>query len=470
MLRFAPVVGMSTSTLDIRDQCRQAARAARNLLLFRDVVDDPIGRAHIAVIDALAKDDREQARTHFSELFYQLAKTVELGEASPGDALQQHLLDRILLDDNPFSQKCEQAGPAAVGPALHEAARQDLTALHQLFALSGGIISNAISKQIVQTTLNPHAPSIDASTLPALRELAPLRLAAAATDSNIRRCFEQTVDWSMLVEQLADLFNSRGAGQLARYRAFRWIGSNPRDDHPLQPVVDIDPIRLTDLIGYDVEREIVIKNTEYFLAGQVANNVLLYGDRGTGKSSTVKALLNEYSERGLRLVEVPKSHLSELSSLLTLLRGRRERFIIFVDDLSFDDNETHYRDLKAILEGGIEARPANVLLYATSNRRHIVSERFSDRGRPGDEIHAFDTVQEKLSFSDRFGISVTFSAPDQDRYLQIVDGLAAARNLPISHANLHRRALEWETWQNGRSARTARQFIDFLTGEFHQSG
>ncbi len=228
---------------------------------------------------------------------------------------------------------------------------------------------------------------------------------------------------------------------------------------------DPDPVRLGDLIGYENERELVVRNTEHFVAGHAANNVLLYGDRGTGKSSTVKALLNEYADRGLRLIEVPKSLLGDLARLLRELRGRRERFVVFVDDLSFDDHESHYKDLKAVLEGGVEARPANVLLYATSNRRHLVLERFSDRGGPLDEIHASDTQQEKLSFSDRFGISVTFGAPDQDRYLRIVSGLAGARGIAIDPAELRRRALEWATWQNGRSGRTARQFVDFLAGE-----
>jgi predicted AAA+ superfamily ATPase len=162
---------------------------------------------------------------------------------------------------------------------------------------------------------------------------------------------------------------------------------------------------------------------------------------------------------------MPRVSLPELPRLLTLVRDRRERFIVFVDDLSFGEQETHFKELKAVLEGSVEARPENVLLYATSNRRHLVSEYFHDRGGPDDEIHASDSSQEKLSFSDRFGITVTFVAPNQEQYCQIALGLAAARGIALPAAEVRRRALEWAAWQNGQSARTARQFVDYMAGE-----
>ena len=230
------------------------------------------------------------------------------------------------------------------------------------------------------------------------------------------------------------------------------------------------------------------RNTMQFLAGFPANNVLLYGDRGTGKSSSVKALLNEGSPGGedggggggrsgadagsrvrwsaLRLIEVPKARLADFPIIVSLLRGRPQRFILFVDDLSFEEGETQYKELKAMLEGGLEARPSNVVVYATSNRRHLVREHFSDRASPNsDEVHARDTQQEKLSFADRFGLTITFPTPDQAKYLQIVEGLARRQGLPISPAALRARAIEWAAWHNGRSGRTARQFVDHLTGE-----
>ena len=191
-----------------------------------------------------------------------------------------------------------------------------------------------------------------------------------------------------------------------------------------------DPIRLDQLVGYERERELVLQNTEQFLAGFAANSVLLYGDRGTGKSSTVKALLNEHAERGLRLVEVSRDDLGDFPWIIQQLRERPERFILFVDDLSFDEGERDYRGLKAVLEGSVEARPNNVVLYATSNRRHLVQERWTDRESTlSAEIHGQDTMQEKLSLSDRFGIRVVFPSPDQRRYLAVVEALASQRGL-----------------------------------------
>ena len=427
------------------DDFRAAARGGRELILFGGVLADEPGQLLLDLADALGGGDRCRAAALYRRLFHLLADEVELGTRPCGDAWQSHLVERLLADENPFSRKCEQVGFGAAGPALVAAAAADLAALRRLYALDGATLRAAIGEP-----------------LPDWAELAPLAEPVLADEERaIRRRLAASDDWAALVEPLGQHYHDGGAGLLARHRAFRWVGG----EHPIEVVRDPDPVRLVDLIGYENERELVVRNTEHFVAGHAANNVLLYGDRGTGKSSTVKALLNEYADRGLRLIEVPKSLLGDLARLLRELRGRRERFVVFVDDLSFDDHESHYKDLKAVLEGGVEARPANVLLYATSNRRHLVLERFSDRGGPLDEIHASDTQQEKLSFSDRFGISVTFGAPDQERYLRIVSGLAGARGIAIDPAELRRRALEWATWQNGRSGRTARQFVDFLAGE-----
>ncbi|MDH7479751.1 MAG: ATP-binding protein, partial [Syntrophomonadaceae bacterium] len=213
------------------------------------------------------------------------------------------------------------------------------------------------------------------------------------------------------------------------------------------------------------QRQQLILNTERFLSGLPASNVLLYGKRGTGKSSMVKALLNRYYLQGLRLVEVSKDDLSDLPSIVNLLRNRTLHFIIFVDDLSFEEHEIQYKGLKAVLEGGIETMPRNVLIYATSNRRHLIREYFSDR-EPGEEIHRDDTLQEKLSLADRFGITIFFPAPTQSVYLRIVEELANQRRIPLGREELHARAREWEKWQNGISGRTARQFVDNLAAEF----
>ncbi|MBX2863023.1 MAG: ATP-binding protein, partial [Leptolyngbyaceae cyanobacterium MAG.088] len=228
-----------------------------------------------------------------------------------------------------------------------------------------------------------------------------------------------------------------------------------------------DPIRLEDLAAYEGPKETLVKNTKFLLAGFNALNVLLYGSRGSGKSSLVKALLNEYGDHGLRLIEVAKADLYDLPAIVDALKTQPQKFIIFVDDLSFEEDDDAFKALKVVLEGGLTRRPQNVVVYATSNRRHLVREFFADRPRPSDadELKSWDTVQEKLSFSDRFGLTLTFEAADQPMYLEIVNHLAKQAGLELSVEDLDYRARQWATRHNGRSGRSARQFIDFLSAE-----
>jgi predicted AAA+ superfamily ATPase len=227
-------------------------------------------------------------------------------------------------------------------------------------------------------------------------------------------------------------------------------------------------VRLAGLVAYEREREPLVLNTERFLAGLPAHHALLYGPPGTGKSSTVKAVLNEYADGGLRLVEVRKEDLGELVGVLEILRGRGMRFVVFVDDLSFEEHEVEYKALKALLEGSVEEPPENVRLYATSNRRNLIRESFSDR--EDDDVHARDTMQEKLSLAARFGLRLTFPSPNQARYLEIVAGLARDRGLRIPEETLRQRAILWDRWHAGRSGRTAKQFVDELEAELDEDG
>ena len=220
-------------------------------------------------------------------------------------------------------------------------------------------------------------------------------------------------------------------------------------------------------MGYETPKAQLVHNTECLLRGYPALNVLLYGSRGSGKSSLIKALLKEYGDRGLRLIEVPQSELASLPLIIETIRTVPQKFILFVDDLSFEEDNEAFKALKVVLEGNITATSPNLVVYATSNRRHLVREFFGDRPQPQDaeEIQAWDTVQEKLSFSDRFGLTLTFAPADQETYLQIVQHLAQQRNLKIDAETLAFRAKQWATRHNGRSGRTAKQFIDYLQGE-----
>lgn len=268
-------------------------------------------------------------------------------------------------------------------------------------------------------------------------------------------------DWSSCIHNVIGFHKKNGTGRSTAYYAFVWERFENEKEGRLREIAEPDPVRLSDLVGYESQKEQIIDNTRNFLKGVPSNNLLLYGSRGTGKSSTVKAILNEYYQEGLRLIEVDKDQLSDFTRIIRLLRDKKQKFIIFVDDLVFAENEASYSALKTILEGRIENRPDNILIYATTNRRHLVKESFSER----DDVHYKDTQEEQLSLADRFGITISFFTPNQKEFLTIVDGIVEAKKIQVDTEYLHREALKWEKWNNGRSPRSARQFIDWLQGE-----
>jgi predicted AAA+ superfamily ATPase len=432
---------------------------ASSLAAFGSLLDDEIGSAYLNLLASLAERRLLEAESERARLFRLLATEAELyPEPLVGDAWQNHLLDRLLGEEGPFSLKAQRAPFAQLGSGLVAQAQRDLTLLQRLFALSGQALA-----ELAEPGDGQEPEPLDWEGFNPLGADSPPHNLAAF---RLKQRLAESVDWPTRAEDLARFYFEQGSGLFGRFRAFRWTRRGPGHQGHLEGIAHPDSIRLDDLIGYERERAALLENTEQFLAGFPANNVLLFGERGTGKSSTIKALLPAYGERGLRLVEVAKQNLADFPSILALLRGRRERFVLFVDDLSFDEHETIYKELKAVLEGSLEARPENVVVYATSNRRHLIVERFSDHDAPDEaEIHSMDTVQEKLSLSDRFGLRIFFLSPDQQRYLEIVRGLAARRNLPIGPEELERQALQWATWQNGRNGRTARQYVDHLTGK-----
>jgi uncharacterized protein len=436
---------MNSSHQDRRTaELHQMQRAIAGLLLYQDILDSEVGKALIRLLEAIANGDRSQGNaliclTAYGRFFKALA--------DQNCSWEEYLIDRLLQAENPFSLQVQKialgdstgAPGTRLSPALMTAARQDLESLHILYTCG-----QYIPQWIEQIGGKP---------------VCWLECSISERQHSIVKALHSQ-NWGELVDDLIAYYQQAGVGIFGQYRALRWQGQLWGIPHP-------DRVRIENLIGYEQQQATLIKNTESLLAGKPALNILLYGGKGTGKSSLIKGLLNHYPESQLRLIEVSKSATIDLPLILDRLTDLLQKFIIFIDDLSFEEDDENFKALKVVLEGSVTARPNNVVVYATSNRRHLVREYFADRPRPQDagEIQMWDTVQEKLSFVDRFGITLTFEPADQPKYLEIIHHLAKEAKLSLSQEDLEYRALQWATRHNGRSGRTARQFIDYLMGE-----
>lgn len=435
----------------ISDAVAAAVAAPARLAFYHGVLRDP---AVSALINWLAEwadgNDRPELRTRF------LAETAARATSQDGpglhgarlDAWQALFIDRVLYDANPFTEAAERMGERVPGGLLRLAA-DDLRLLGSLY----------IIPDLLREELDPAGTLSDLACEPPSEPdpLLPLR------EPIVRRLAGER-NWENLAPVLARWHRRAGAGVFARHVAFRW--ESQVSGGALVPIRRPHLVEPDALFEYETERAAVFRNTEKFMQGLPAQNVLLYGNRGTGKSATVKAVLHSFASHGLRMVEVPRRALTDIPAVLQALEGRGLRTILFVDDLSFDAGDDEYKELKAVLEGTLEGRPENVLIYATSNRRHLVEQRRSDRSLPSDEdVHPWDGMEERLSLADRFGLTVIFPPPDQGTYLSIVESIARRRGLDVPREKLHKKALEWTVWHDGRSPRAAERFVDYLESE-----
>lgn len=411
----------------------EASRAAELLVLHRHLLSDPV----VALWrKAASGNDPIHAYCQlFSELLWREGQLPVLPDH---DHWQRYLADAISMSDTPFGRAAEHG--IEISGSLRASASHDLGCLEKMFRCGIVELVSAIQED------TPYVP-IPVCTTPS----------SGVPPDRVVDWLAARKGWADYIDELAALLKREGCGLVGRFRFLQFQRGS------LTGVVNPDSVRLGDLTGYDEERAIVLENTRRFTYGLPANNLLLYGDRGTGKSATVKAVAAHFAPHGMRLVEVHQDDLSQLPQLLELLRPRSQRFIVFIDDLSFTKDDAAFKHLKAILEGTVQAIPENILVYATSNRRHLIAEFFSDQGNG--EVRSGDSLQEKLALADRFGRTIIFSSPDQEEYLAIVEALACKAGLDISSEELRRRALEWTYWENSRSPRTAKQFITDLTGE-----
>ena len=383
-------------------------RALRSLAAYRPILDTPEMAALRRLLDGLAAEDGGGAADDYAELFYLLRQGGYLGL---GDWLHDQLRDKSF----PYALLIEREGD---DPALSAAAEREVEVFRALSELDCGVLLAELEK-----------------TAPEAARLLP----------------RWTAGCPFTFASLTEFYRTHGSGLFARCRAFLW------EDGELYPVADPDCPGADEMLGYELQRDQVIANTQAMLEGRAVNNVLLYGDSGTGKSATVKSLLSLPGFEGLRLIEVQKEGLADMPRLIRTLGGRRLKFILFIDDLAFDQDDTTYSVMKTILEGGLEKRPANVAIYATSNRRHLVRQTFSDRA--GDEVDASETIQEKTSLAERFGLRIPYLALNQKEFLELVERMADLYGVEMDRQELRTGALRWEMRHPGRTPRTAKQFI-----------
>lgn len=387
------------------------------LLVFQDLSTDEF------LVDMLTTD---LSNASFKSRALKLAED----DGITGEILLIFLMNKIIEQDNIFTRLASKG--TSPGLSLLKALENDWQVLHQICIY----LKSAVKQDIFYNSYQPSVANDISKPLAILEVI----------------CSDKTP--LEKTQALQQFYYSNSYGLMAKYQAFIW-----RKTNGLQGVKSRNEHGLDALIGYESQKDLLRSNTESFLAGNPANNVLLYGERGTGKSSSIKALTKEYAQQGLRLVEIGRKEFNYLPEIMLELSNYGCKFILVLDDLSFEGNEVEYKQLKSYIDGALEEKPENVLIYATSNRRNLINEKWSEQ--TGDEMHVRDSINERISLADRFGLKIFYPAPNQDEYLQIVEGLAEKMlpNDELSVDELHQEAIKWERSASGRSGRTAKSFI-----------
>lgn len=396
----------------------------------------------------LNNGDKTELSGLLHEAVYEL---IDLGANNGfyGNLWHCYLTDLLVNNENAYTKATEIRGD--IEGSLNQAVLNDI----------------AVFKQLYDYDLVALGKELGVENIEVITEYEPYKLESKVYNGRIQKriCdLTNSLIECKSAEEMKDcitqFYKEFGVGKFGLHKAFRVEESN--DGIKIVPILKIAHVKLDDLVGYEIAKNKLRENTEAFVQGRKANNCLLYGDAGTGKSSSIKAIANEYYDEGLRIIEVYKHQFKYLNDVIAQIKSRNYKFIIYMDDLSFEDFEIEYKYLKAVIEGGLEKKPENILIYATSNRRHLVRERFTDKEDRDDDLHTNDTVQEKLSLASRFGVSIYFESPDKKEFQNIVKELAIRNNIDMDEETLLLEANKWELLHSGRSGRTAQQFIDHL--------
>ena len=433
------------------------------LLIYSNLGEDSILTNLSGIFKSWEKgvDEKEEI---IARIYKEIKRILDISTAYGFDTNLWHNYLTFLLvsNENSFSLTCERTGASEDG-TVNYLAKQDFRIFKALFDFDFGPIERALGIDCFTTICSYKAVAkrervYNRNVSEKVRELS-LKIAAAEGEEEIFRL-------------VTDHYKRYGVGLFGVNRAFRIRRDGAGGRLDFVPINNADSIRLDDLVGYKIQKEQLVTNTRAFVEGKAANNVLLYGDSGTGKSTSVRAVLNEYYDKGLRMIEIYKHQFRDLSDVIAQIKDRNYFFIIFIDDLSFEEHEVEYKFLKAVIEGGVESRPDNILIYATSNRRHLIKETWNDRNDMefNGEIHRSDTMEEKLSLSARFGVLINYSIPNRQEYHEIVEALAAKQGIKMERDKLLLAANTWELRHGGVSGRTAQQFINYLEGEQDTNG
>ena len=361
----------------------------------------------------------------------------------------------LITNENPFSITCEKIG--ANDGSVNHFAKNDFAAIKNLFEYDFSEIEKSLGIDCFTQISNYRA--IEKKELMYNKNVSEKVQALSSR-------MEQAKDVEGFFTAVTEFYRDYGVGMFGLNKAFR---IQDRTDSKLVflPINNMDKVMLSDLVGYEIQKKKLVDNTRAFVEGKKANNVLLFGDSGTGKSTSIKAIVNEFYGQGLRMIEIYKHQFKDLSNVIAAVKNRNYKFIIYMDDLSFEEFEIEYKFLKAVIEGGVETKPDNIRIYATSNRRHLIRETWSDRNdvQQDEGMHRSDTMQEKLSLVNRFGVTINYSKPSQKEYFDIVVHLAAKAGIKMSEDELKAEANKWELSHGGISGRTAQQFIYYLQGK-----
>lgn len=428
-----------------------------NLIVYRNIDKESILFKLSEIFKDFKKSDYDKEEL-INRIYTEINRLLSLATSYGFDNnLWHNYLAFILANtENPFTLVSEKVG--ANNGSVNEFVKNDFLIIKKLFDYDFTPIETALNINCFSIIQNYHA---------IIKKEQLFNKDVSVKVQELSNLIEEASNEIDIYDIVTDFYKRYGVGKFGLNRAFRI--SHEEDSEFLIPITSLDDVTLDNLVGYEMQKEKLVRNTEAFVEGRKANNVLLYGDAGTGKSTSIKAILNQYYDKGLRMIELYKHEAKYLSKIIGQIKNRNYRFIIYMDDLSFEESESEYKYLKALIEGGLETNPDNVLIYATSNRRHLIKETWNERVNTSssEEMYKSDTIREKLSLVDRFGITIGYYKPNMKEYFNIVTTLAQDYpEITLSKKELEQEANKWIMSHGGPSGRTAQQLIYYLLGDY----